>query len=247
MGMFVKAKTIVIYVIGMTISLIVGTGSAHAQVAGACTTANTVIANVAAIDQAWVWNRYGAIQPHGMMFALMRDVRVLDPAAPTGQRPLNAGESFSPGRVVLRLDKRPRPLVLRVNKGSCLEVRFTNLLDPNRRNRFVIAEPPHFRCDPSVPGNVITGCGEQPSDRWAGLHVTGLAPDTTVTQMAQHVGGNPSSLIPPGSSTTYRLRAEEEGTFFAYSPAATSGCCPRGMAPSRPACGATRSPSRSGG
>jgi hypothetical protein len=121
------------------------------------------------------------------------------------------------------LDKRPRPLVLRVNKGSCLEIRFTNLLDPNRRNQFKLAQPPHFRCDPLPTGARPEGCGEQPTDRWTGLHVTGLAPDTTITQMAQHVGGNPSSLVPPGSSITYRLRAEEEGTFFAYSPAATSG------------------------
>ena len=223
MGMFVRAKTIVIYLMVMTIFLIAGTSPTHAQVAGSCTAANTVIANVASIDQAWVWNRYGAIQPHGMMFALMRDVRVIDPTVKTGQRALNAGESFSPGKVVLRLDKRPRPLVLRVNKGSCIEIRFTNLLDPNRRNQFKIAEPPHFRCDPAIPGAQLEGCGEQPSDRWSGLHVTGLAPDATVVQMAQHVGGNASSLVAPGSSITYRLRAEEEGTFFAYSPAATSG------------------------
>lgn len=195
---------------------------ANAQVAGACTPTNTVIARVAALDQAWVWNRYGAVQPHGMMFALTRDIRVLDPAAPRGQRPLNAGESFSPGKVVLRFDKRPRPIVLRVNKGSCLEIQFTNLLDPNRRNQFKLVDPPHFECGPN-PVAAGQGCGEQPSDRWAGLHVTGLAPDATITQMAQHVGGNASSLVPPGSSITYRLRAEEEGTFFAYSPAATSG------------------------
>ncbi len=224
MRVFAGIKAIFAYVAGITITLIAGTGGANAQVNGPCTVTNTVVANVVALDQAWVWNRYGALQPHGMMFALQRDIRVLDPAAPNGQRPLNAGESFSPGKVILRLDKRPRPLVLRVNKGSCLEIRFTNLLDPNRRNQFKINQPPHHRCDPPVaPNPPEAGCGEQPADRWAGLHVTGLAPDSTITQMAQHVGGNPSSLVAPGGSITYRLRAEEEGTFFAYSPAATSG------------------------
>jgi manganese oxidase len=223
MKSFAAFKLFVSSVIVMLISGVMGITSAKAQVSGPCTTANTVIANVASIDQAWVWNRYGALQPHGMMFALMRDIRVLDPTVKSGQRPLNVGESFSPGNVALRLDKRPRPLVLRVNKGSCLEIRFTNLLDPNRRNQFKLAQPPHFRCDPLPTGARPEGCGEQPADRWSGLHVTGLAPDTTITQMAQHVGGNPSSLVPPGSSITYRLRAEEEGTFFAYSPAATSG------------------------
>lgn len=189
-----------------------------------CSEANTVVARVVALDQAWVWNRYGAIQPHGMMFALERDVRVLDAAAPGGQRPLGAGESFSPGKVALRLDKRPRPLTLRVNKSGCLEVRFTNLLDPNRRNQFKQDEPAHHRCPrPGGGAGPEENCGEQPGDRWAGFYVTGLTPAKAITDMAQHVGANPSSLVPPGQSRTYLLRADEEGTFFAYSPAATVG------------------------
>lgn len=187
-----------------------------------CDSSDTVFANVVALDQAWVWNRYGAVQPHGMIFALARDVRVLDPSVPGGQRELKAGESFSPGQVILRKDKRPRPLTLRVNKGGCLEIKFTNLLDPNRRNQFKAGDPPNPRC----PGPLDVpeqGCGDQPADRWAGLYVTGLTPAADITDMAQHVGGNPSSLVPPGGSKTYRLRADEEGTFFAYSPAATSG------------------------
>ena len=115
--------------------------------------------------------------------------------------------------------------MLRVNKGDCLEIVFTNLLDNNRRNQFVTPRPEHAVCPPR-PGNAPVGeegCGEQPKDRMAGLHVTGLAPDKTITDMAQHVGTNPSSLIAPDQTITYRLIAEEEGTFFAYSPAATVG------------------------
>ncbi|HYI41906.1 MAG TPA: hypothetical protein VE053_16475 [Allosphingosinicella sp.] len=203
----------------------IGIGFGAPAWAQQCTSANTVVARVAALDQAWVWNRYGAVQPHGMMFALTRDIWVADPTAVDGIRPPRAGETLSSGKVALRKGKRPRPLVLRVNKGDCLEIIFTNLLDNNRRNQFITPRPEHAVCPPR-PGNAPLGeegCGEQPKDRMAGLHVTGLAPDTTITRMAQHVGGNPSSLVAPDQTITYRLIAEEEGTFFAYSPAATIG------------------------
>lgn len=203
-----------------------GLAAAAPALAGQCTPDNTIVARVAAFDQAWVWNRYGAVQPHGMMFALTRDLWVLDPSNGEGARAPQAGETLSAGKVVLRPNKRPRPLTLRVNKGDCLEIVFINLLDPNRRNHFKPdgprgeSFPPTPACPPDSPD---APCGEQPADRMAGLHVTGLAPDTGITAMAQHVGGNPSSLVPPDKTITYRLIAEEEGTFFAYSPAATVG------------------------
>jgi hypothetical protein len=203
---------------------LVGLGGSTVAVARQCTIENTIVARVAAVDQAWVWNRYGAIQPHGMMFALTRDLWVVDPSAPDGMRAPRSGEQLEPGKVTLRPGKRPRPLVLRVNKGDCLQIEFRNLLDKSRRNHFVTPQPEHARCP--VPGarpGSEGGCGDQVADRMAGLHVTGLAPDVSVTAMAQHVGGNPSSLVAPGDSITYRLIAEEEGTFFAYSPAATVG------------------------
>ena len=202
-----------------------GTGLCAPAFARQCAPTNTVVAHVAAIDQAWVWNRYGAVQPHGMMFALTRDLWVVDASAPDGMRAPGPGEALSSGKVALRPGKRPRPLVLRVNKGDCLEIAFTNLLDNSRRNHFVTTKPEHAVCPPR-PANAPVGeegCGDQPADRMAGLHVTGLAPDVAITAMAQHVGGNPSSLVKPDETTTYRLIAEEEGTFFAYSPAATIG------------------------
>ena len=66
-----------------------------------CTPENTVVARVAALDQAWVWNRYGAVQPHGMMFALTRDIWVADSSAPDGIRPPAPGETLSSGKVAL--------------------------------------------------------------------------------------------------------------------------------------------------
>jgi hypothetical protein len=88
-----------------------------------CSNANRVSANVVAIDQVYTYNRFGAFNPAGMIYALRRDVVAL-----TG-----SGEP-SPGNAQLRPDKRPRPLVLRVHEGSCLRVTFTNLLAPNRVN-----------------------------------------------------------------------------------------------------------------
>ena len=82
-------------------------------------------AEVVALDQAIVLNRYGAFNPSGMLFALKQDV-VLSDGTPLNDSNLKD----APGKVKLRDDKRPRPLVLRANEGDCLEVRFHNLLMP---------------------------------------------------------------------------------------------------------------------
>ena len=83
--------------------------------------ATTVTANVVAFDQIITYNRYGSFDPGGMMFALKRDVV-----------PIIAANGLTAGNVQLRGNKRPRPIVLRVNEGDCLLVNFTNWLDPNR-------------------------------------------------------------------------------------------------------------------
>ncbi|MGH9194578.1 MAG: hypothetical protein ACRD1T_02415, partial [Acidimicrobiia bacterium] len=38
------------------------------------------------------------------------------------------GGPLTPGKVMLRPDKRPRPMVLRANAGDCLQISFQNLL-----------------------------------------------------------------------------------------------------------------------
>jgi hypothetical protein len=81
------------------------------------TCSRTVTANVVAIDQVYTYNRFGAFNPAGMVYALQRDV------------------VGSPGNWRLKDGKRPRPLTLRVNEGECLQVSFTNLLnDPRPHN-----------------------------------------------------------------------------------------------------------------
>src|SRR5262245_37556654 len=80
-----------------------------------------VRANVVAFDQVYQVNRLGATHTDGEIYALRDDVLSTDPST----------SDLRPGKVMLRPDKRPRPIVLRVNAGSCLEITFTNLLDPH--------------------------------------------------------------------------------------------------------------------
>lgn len=77
----------------------------------------TIKASVVALDQAYYNNRLGAFQAGGMIFALRSDV------VSTGI----PGE-LKPGKVMLRPNKRPRPMVLRANAGDCLQISFQNLL-----------------------------------------------------------------------------------------------------------------------
>jgi hypothetical protein len=83
----------------------------------------TIKASVVAFDQVFFWNRLGAVQPQGMIFALRHNVV-----------PINWRRGLSPGNVRLRGDKRPRPLTLRMNVGDCLQIDFQNLLDPTPRD-----------------------------------------------------------------------------------------------------------------
>ena len=157
--------------------------------------ANTVYAEVVALDQPWWFNRLGASQPSGMMFALLRDVVPNNPA----------DKSPQPGRVTLRPDKRPRPIVLRVNVGQYLEIKFTNLLAP-------------------ASSTTVVGT------RAAGVHIAGLelvavADGTTpiarlgINNDATWVGKNPPAFAAPGETRTYKYYAKAEGTFMLYSAA----------------------------
>jgi hypothetical protein len=80
----------------------------------------TIKADVVAFDQPFFYNRLGAVNPAGMIYALRGDVKAKTSAG------------LVPGNVVLKDYKRARPIVLRMNIGDCLEIMFQNLLDPNR-------------------------------------------------------------------------------------------------------------------
>ncbi|QIL71769.1 hypothetical protein G7048_16225 [Diaphorobacter sp. HDW4B] len=106
------------------------------QASTQCRAGNTIRAEIVALEQAYVLNRFGAFVPAGMMYALKRDVVALD-----------SSKAIGPGNARLRDDKRPRPLVLRVHEGGCLEVTLHNWLSPEWEEEG--GKPP----DPTVPLN----------------------------------------------------------------------------------------------
>ncbi|HEV7507581.1 MAG TPA: copper oxidase [Thermoanaerobaculia bacterium] len=175
--------------------------SAHAQDAPVGCAAVTY-ANVVALDQPWSWNRFGAIEPQGMMYALRRDVVPTSDA--DGLPDPGVAYTLSAGQVTLRRDKRPRPLVLRVNAGDCLHVHFTNLLSPT----------------------VQSDRDEQPATRNASIHFIGLEAVKSIADMGSNVGQNPASgngIVAPNGSTDYWLYASKEGTYVFYNTGAMVG------------------------
>ncbi|MEA2602502.1 MAG: manganese oxidase [Acidobacteriota bacterium] len=151
------------------------------------TCARTLHADVVAFDQVFFWNRLGAVQPQGMMYALRRDVVPI------------SGTVLSPGNVQLRAEKRPRPMVLRMNVGDCLRIDFQNLLAPTRRD------------------------GEQPATRWASIHAVGMELQNIASD-GSFVGKNANSLSDVGQSATYLLAApDREGEHVLFSAGATNG------------------------
>jgi hypothetical protein len=157
--------------------------------AGSAACARTLGAEVVALDQVLYFNRLNVFLPSGMIYALKRDVE----AASGG------GGALTPGNVRVRRDKRPRPLVLRMNVGDCLEVTFTNLLAPQRVD------------------------GDQPATRTASMMVDGLSLVGTIASSGSNVGENPSSLAAPGETRVYKWYASKEGSFLVNSAGAMTG------------------------
>jgi hypothetical protein len=159
---------------------------APAPAAVSCTTANTVTANVVSLDQPFMLNRLGAAMPQGMVFALASDV-----VNSNNNQSCSVNKCVA-GAVRLRADKRPRPIVLRVNKGQCLKINFANWLAVTR------------------PSNQPL----QPVTRATSIHVNGLELATSIADDSSNVGKNPSSLVSPNGSKTYTYYAAEAGTFL---------------------------------
>jgi manganese oxidase len=132
----------------------------------------TIKADVVALDQPFHYNRLGATNPAGMIYALRRDV-VAKP-----------GKAFGPGNVMLRPDLRPRPLVLRANVGDCLEINFQNLLSPTRAHE---DQPADRHVGMQVKGMTLVNAESQGS--WVGKNESSLvAPGgkTTYRLFAEH-------------------------------------------------------------
>ncbi len=177
-------------------------GAAHAQDVAPAGCGAVTYANVVALDQPWLWNRFGAMEPQGMMYALRRDV--VPVSDPDGLPDPGVAYTLTAGQVALRRDKRPRPLVLRVNAGDCLHVRFTNLLSPA----------------------VQSDKDEQPATRNASIHFVGLEAVKSIADMGSNVGQNPASgngIVSPNGSTDYWLYAPKEGTYAFYNGGVMTG------------------------
>ncbi|HEX7287971.1 MAG TPA: multicopper oxidase domain-containing protein [Candidatus Angelobacter sp.] len=154
---------------------------ANAQAAPPTTCQRFTTAQVVALDQPFFLNRLGALEATGMIFALKRDVVPI------------TGTVLSAGNVQLRPDKRPRPMVLRMNVGDCLTITFTNLLSPTRK-------------DP-----------DQVNTRNASIHVIGMQLVNNISDDGSFVGVNASSFAAPGQTVKYTLFAQHEGGYVMYS------------------------------
>ncbi len=165
-----------------------------------CTPANTVTAQIAALDQPLMLNRYGASLPQGQIFALVSDLVPI------------SGTTLSPGNVRLRPDKRPRPLVLRVPQKFCLQVTLFNYLGPSN----------------SALGTFQPATNEA-SFHVNGLNpVKTIADDGTLAGANTPMSGILCNTLNAGCTTTsmtYTLYAAEQGTFFAHTMAARNGDC----------------------
>jgi FtsP/CotA-like multicopper oxidase with cupredoxin domain len=177
----------------------------------------------------YVYNRFGAFNPGGMLYALRRDVVVSSDegiadtetgndqvdGTPIPLLPAAEADAKLAGNVRLREDKRPRPIVLRVNEGDCLRVEFTNLLSPERDGEEHVIDPRTFE--------EISIDSDEPATRAASIHVNGLELSGSITSDGTNVGFNASALAAPGETRTYTWIAKKEGGYLLYSMAAAAG------------------------
>jgi hypothetical protein len=169
--------------------------------------------NVSLINIPIFLNRFGDVVPEGRMYILDENVA-------------EARATFQKAADPFHIDDVIEPLVVRVNKGDCVDVRFTNRLN----------EPaPGFNRDDSIfllPGEKLQPAGTvTPGPREfapartkphldfnpanaprASMHFDGLDYDVR-TSDGTTVGNNPSSTAAPGTAVNYRLFADQEGEF----------------------------------
>jgi Tol biopolymer transport system component len=184
--------------------------------AAAC--ARTITAKVVAFDQVYTYNRFGAFNPGGMMYALERDVVAIDASSGATSRGLVAGN------VQLRPDKRPRPLVLRMNEGDCLQVTFRNLLTRNRSEveGLNFTNQPDQQTYTKAPVKLLQN--DTTFTRTASMHVNGLEyVNSPSTSDGAHVGNNASSLVEPDGVKTYTWYGRKQGQYMVHSLGAPVG------------------------
>lgn len=144
-----------------------------------------VCADLAALEQTLVYNRFGSFNPYGMIFALQRDISPAESVSSSSGKDgthieidaeycgsLTGTETYdgdlTPGNVRLKDCKRPRPVVLRVNVGDTLLLRVSNFMSN--------PAPPDFSKDfcrdntPSDEGRKRVRIGVQDGSESHSLH-----------------------------------------------------------------------------
>ena len=195
-----------------------------------CDVSNTVVADVAAIDMPMVFNRLGAQNVNWQMYALTHDLVMREsPGQAVRSLPVLDARSRKGllGKVTLRPDLRPRPLVLRVSAGECLRVNFTNFLG-KVSNPFEAHKPEPDLLPPGHPmdqrsRDANMDIDDQVASRVAGFHPNGLELADAIGSDASSAGGNASGLVAPGGFRTYLFKAPKEGSFLVTNPGAAFG------------------------
>jgi hypothetical protein len=170
-------------------------------------------------------NRFGDVVPEGRMYVLdemLNEARITYP---------NAANPFLPKDII-------EPLVLRVNRGDCVQITFTNRLNELPHTALQALPPEELNAlltlpnaDPeavqklvlrrifSLPGENITPAESFPDFDFdpgrapaASMHFDGLLYDVKGSD-GTAVGHNPNSTVPAGLSIVYRLYADQEGEF----------------------------------
>ncbi len=178
---------------------------------------DTVYVEMAAINQPFMYNRLGAAQPTGNIFALIRDLDSIIP---------NTIPTSYLGKVRLRKNKRPRPIVLRANVGDVLKIKFTNLLVPYNDTLPINAygtDIPNTvsQLKAASPGPAGPTSSVFTKTRHAGVHILGTEMAESINDDGSYVGINSSSLVAPGETITYTLNVPKEGVYMLYSTGAT--------------------------
>ncbi len=200
-----------------------------------------IYADVVALEQAYEINRFSAFVPAGMLYALSSDVEVIKGATIAE----TDGRKKLAGKIKLRVDKRPRPIVLRVNEGDCLQVKFTNFLaettvEANEdllstahnglQNARVSVDMPGTRMAsfhiagmelapiPEEECPIGVACGGDGSN--VGTQKLTFHPATPQAAREEYKSG---SLAAPNQTVVTRWIAGRDGAYFAYSMGAPIG------------------------
>lgn len=174
--------------------------------------------NVSLINLPIFLNRFADVVPEGRMYVLDENIEKVRSGFADAANPAKAN-----------VNDLIEPLTLRVNRGDCVEVRFTNRLNeaapsvtrevrdaaiftlPGETLRAagtVTTTPREFAPALTVPDNDF----DPTTAPNASMHFDGLDYDVKGSD-GTVAGANPDSTARPGQSITYRLYAQVEGEF----------------------------------